>query len=367
MDAEKRDHINQAVISHLKEYISEVSPYLEEFFQKQRINAAKISPIAEDMVARFEDFIGGKRLRGSLTKLGYEIFGGKPTNDIYKASAIIEIIHGFGLMHDDIMDEDELRRKKPTMHIQYENLHADKYSDSKRDQKLFGTSMALNVGDLGPFYANLIIEDTDFAPEIKMGFLKRLSEIVIQTVHGQGLDVSSEQDNKPDEDTVMDIHKFKTAFYTISGPLQYGAILAGADTSDPRYQALEEFGIPVGIAFQLRDDELGMFSKSEKFGKPIYSDLRQGKNTVLFAKAFENASAEQLEILEAAHGNPDVTEEDLQKVNQILEDTGAVEYSQEISWDLVAQGKEHVSQITDNPEHKEMLDLVADFVVSRDK
>jgi geranylgeranyl diphosphate synthase type I len=165
----------------------------------------------------------------------------------------------------------------------------------------------------------------------------------------------------------MDIHKFKTAFYTIPGPLQYGAILAGVAEHDPRYKALEEYGIPVGIAFQLRDDELGMFSQQEKFGKPIYSDLRQGKNTVLFAKAFENANEEQLKVLNVMHGNPDVKEEDLHVINEILIETGALKYSEDLSRTLVEEGKAHINKITDNKNYKELLDLVADFVVTRDK
>lgn len=366
MDQHSKDLVNQKAKEYLKAYISDVTPFFSEFFAAQKERAKDISEVALDMVERYEDFIGGKRLRGALTKLGYEIFGGTNTKDILKASSVSEIIHGFGLMHDDIMDEDELRRNKPTMHIQYETLHKEKFFDSKRSGILFGTSMAINVGDLGPFYANLIIEGTDFPAEYKINFLRRVSEIVIQTVHGQGLDVTFEQYNIPQEDRVMDIHKFKTSFYTIPGPMQYGSILAGVDENSSEYKAIEKYGIPLGIAFQLRDDELGMFSQSEKFGKPIYSDLRQGKNTLLFAKAFEKATAAQLDFLKSVYGNPAVNIEDLAKVNQILIDTGSVEYSHELCDQLVAEGKKYISQVTKDKKHQELLDVVADYVVTRE-
>ncbi|MBP7928165.1 polyprenyl synthetase family protein [Patescibacteria group bacterium] len=359
--------VNQKAKEHLLDYISKVSPHFDSFFASQKEVSKNINEIALDMVVRYEDFIGGKRLRGALTKLGYDLFGGSPAfeEDVLKASSIIEIIHGFGLMHDDIMDEDELRRSKPTMHIQYEHVFDAKFSNSVRKKKLYGTAMAINVGDLGAFYANLIIDGTNFDPEIKMRFLKRVSQVVIQTVHGQGLDVTYELDSPPTEARVMDIHKFKTSFYTVPGPLQYGAILAGVSLEDPRYLALEKFGVPIGIAFQLRDDELGMFSTPEKFGKPIYSDLRQGKNTLLFAKAFELATPEQLAFLSSVHGNANVTESDLKKVNQILEESGSVAYSRELSWKLVEEGKLYIKDITQDPKQVELLEVLANYVVTR--
>ncbi len=367
MDDNSRAEINKNANEYLVGYISKVSPHFDNFFNSQKDFSKRIAPVALDMVERFDAFLGGKRLRGSLTKLGYDLFGGVECDDIYKASMVSEVIHGFGLIHDDIMDEDELRRSRPTMHIQYQNVHKEKFPHSKRSQKLYGTSMAINVGDLGPFYANLIINDTKFDPELKIRFLRRVSEVVIQTVQGQGLDVSYEQDETPSEEKVMAIHKFKTAFYTIPGPMQYGAILAGADESSTQYKAIEEYGLPLGIAFQLRDDELGMFSNQKELGKPIYSDLRQGKNTVLFAKAFENANPEQLKFLRSVHGNQDVKESDLKRVNEILIETGALEYSQKLSWKLVEEGKKHIAKITSDPKQRELLATLADYVVTREK
>ena len=367
MDDLTKQNINQKAKEHLLDFIDQITPHFNTFFQSQKDRAVKISPIAVGMVERYENFIGGKRLRGALTKLGYDIYGGSETEDILKVASIIEFIHGFALMHDDIYDQDDVRRKNPAMHKQFENVFDEKYAESKRDKELYGISMATNLGDIGSYYSNIVLTNTNFPPELKLKFLKRLSEIVIQTVYGQAMDITFELDNVPLEERVMRIHEYKTAYYTISGPLQYGALLAGVDEKDERYLALEEYGIPVGIAFQLRDDELGMFSQQEKFGKPIFSDLRQGKNTLLFSKAFEKANEEQYELLYSMHGNSNVTEEDLKKVNQIIIDTGALEYSKNLSRELVKKGKEQITKITDDKKHQDLLDLIADFVITRDK
>lgn len=358
--------INTRAEACLKAYIENIKPIVQNFFQEQKEVARAISPVAHEMVRVFEQFTGGKRLRGALTELSYNMFCGSPTPDIYKASFIIEIIHGFALMHDDIMDEDALRRGNPTVHVQYERIFDQRHSPGKRNKKLYGTSMAINVGDLGSYYSNLLIERTGFPAERKIAFLKRLSQILIQTIYGQGLDVTFELDPIPNEESVILIHTHKTAHYTIPGPLHYGAILAGISESDPRYKAIEAFGVPVGIAFQLRDDELGMFSNSKTLGKSTTSDLRQGKNTVLFAKAFERGTHAQVEYLKSVRGNPSVTEDDVQKVKTLLIETGALEYSKQVSAHLVEQGKQHIPDITKDPKYQDLLSLIADYVITRE-
>lgn len=366
MDEEKKAQVNQTAKDHLLAYINQSTPYFDEFFTMQKERAGEISLVAQDMVQRYADFIGGKRLRGALTKLGYDIFGGTLAEDIIKVSTIIEFIHGFALMHDDVYDQDEIRRKKPSMHKQYEQLFAEKFAHSKRKKELYGISMATNLGDIGSYYSNLILINTGFSADKKLSFLKRLSEIVIQTVYGQAMDITYELDNIPDEKKVMQIHKFKTAYYTISGPLQYGALLAGMEEGNSRYEALEKYGVPVGIAFQLRDDELGMFSNPEKFGKPIFSDLRQGKNTVLFSYAFEHATKEQYDFLYSVHGNQGVNESDLKRVNELLIETGALDYSHKLCQELISEGKKYIKDITDNQQHQNILDVIADYVVTRE-
>lgn len=366
MTSEKNDLAGQKVNNYLKDYVSKVTPKFEEFFEKQIKFSSEVSPIAVEMVEKYRDFIGGKRLRGALTKESYEMFGGEEEYDILKASMVVEIIHGFGLIHDDIMDQDNLRRNKPTLHKQYELENLEK-GFPKEKSKLYGTSMATMVGDLGPFYNNLILEEVNFPAERKVKVLKKISETILYTIYGQGLDVTYGQQNNPIEEQALRVHKYKTSYYTITGPLQYGAILAGAREDDSRFAALEKYGIPIGIAFQLKDDELGLFSETEKIGKPIFSDLRQGKVTLLFAKAFENADNTQLEFLKMVYGNPEASEKDLMKVREIVVETGALKYSRKLSAQLIEEGTSYVKKITSDERHQDLLNLIAEFVGARKK
>lgn len=351
----------------LGEYIKKASPFLESFLRDQKKRAGLVSPLATQMVGIYHDFIGGKRLRGALTFGSYQMFGGKAENDILKASAIVELIHAFGLMHDDIMDEDQLRRGKPTVHIRYRDLFKKKYpGNTRKNPEHFGISMALDVGDLGPFWANLILVGTKFPAVVKLRFLEILSETIITTIYGQGLDVHFESDPKPTLRKILQVHLFKTANYTITGPLRYGAVLAGASRKTNRYQALSLYGTPVGIAFQLRDDELGLFSTPEKLGKASDSDLKEGKNTLLFLKALENGRPEQKAFIKYAHGNRGITPVEVAAVRKIVTETGALEYSQRESRRLVEKGKRFIPQITANRRFQELLEVLADYVIERE-
>jgi len=364
---ERKRLVNENVKAYLSKHIGSVQPIAVRFFSEQRARAQIVSPVAEEMVDMCQRFVGGKNLRGALTVFGFELFGGTAASeDLYKASFAVEIIHACLLMHDDIMDEDTLRRGHPTIHVQYETIQSRRYASSTRNRRLFGTSMAINLGDLGPHYAALLLDGAAFSSDQKCAFHKRLSEVVIQTIYGQALDATYEQELNPTEEKVLEIHTYKTGYYTILGPLQYGALLAGVTEMNPRYRALERFGLPVGIAFQLRDDELGMFSTSEKLGKPISSDLRQGKNTIMFAHAFSHGSQKQIELLTQAYGNPNVSEADVERIREILIETGAVKRSQELSLTLVEQGKAAIPEITTDPELQAFLGMIAEYVITRD-
>lgn len=351
---------------YLKSYINKSRPFLDLFFEKRLFDSSKISPIASQMVTIYKKFMGGKNLRGALTYYSYKMFGGKSEEDILRASTIVEITHAFLLMHDDIMDQDALRRGQPTIHKQYEDIFKKRFPyNNRRTPEHFGTSLAINVGDLGPYFSNLILLDTHFDSNRKLDFLKILSETIITVAYGQSLDMFYESDLNPTLPKILRVHQFKTANYTINGPLKYGAVLAGLDTGLPHFKALDLYGTPVGIAFQLRDDELGMFSTEEELGKPADSDLKEGKNTLLFQKAFEKGTHEQVKFLKYAHGNHDISKADTNKVRQIIVDCGALEFSKKMGRRLVEKGKQYIPQITPDGKYQELLRITADYVIER--
>lgn len=347
--------------AYLKDYVKKATPFLDNFFKEKEKQAARISPLTAEMMKVYRHFMGGKSIRGSLTKLGYECFGGTDKKAILKASLLVEITHSFLLMHDDIMDQDHLRRGMPTIHVQYEHLHKRRYQ--KGNANHYGTCIALDLGDAGFMLANLILADSKFPPKAKERVLKRLNEVLLDTAFGQAIDVSYEYLDKVTEEDVIRVHHYKTANYTITGPLQYGALFAGA--SEEELKKIEKYGLPVGIAFQLRDDELGIFSEEDKLGKPIGSDIRENKNTILHIKALEWTNVKDRKFLESAYGNQNITRKDVVRVRQITEKTGALAYSQKLSRKLVEKGKKFVPEISSDPELQDTLYKMADFIIER--
>lgn len=351
--------------TYLKDYIKKVEPILHDFFEQKIIEAKKISPICEEMVGRYKEFtLGGKKLRGAEIKLGYEVFGGKDTQAILEASLVIEIIHSFFLIHDDVMDRDPLRRGRPTIHKQYEKIHCQSKRIQRGNPSHYGLCMAIDLGDVGCFLAYGLLAESSFPSEIKARAFGLLSKILLRTGHGQGLDVTYELYPKVSHEDVLRVHENKTAYYTVTGPLSLGAVLAGA--ADSEIKKIEPFGDPAGVAFQIRDDELGLFSDEKSLGKPVGSDVRENKNTLLHLEALEKAKKRDRKFLEYAYGNRDLTDEEVERVRKITIKTGAFAYSQNTGWGLVEEGKKHIKKITKDVYYQNLLARFADFMMARE-
>lgn len=349
--------------AYLKDYIKKTTPVLDEFFAEKAKEATAISPIVAEMLRIYRKFMGGKNIRGALTKLGYECFGGKNGKAILKASLMVEITHSFLLMHDDIMDRDVLRRSAPTVHVQYEDLHSKRYK--KGEANHYGLCMAIDIGDTGFVLSHLLLADSSFPDGTKIKVLRRFEEILLDTAFGQALDVNYEYFKEVDEDDVLRVHRYKAANYTITGPLQYGALFA--KMSEKKIGKIEKYGLPVGIAFQLRDDELGLLADEETLGKPIGSDVKENKNTILKIKALEWAKGKERKFLEGAYGNSNLNGKEFKQVQEITRKTGALAYSQKLSRRLVEKGKRFVPQITSDPKFQDTLYRMADFMIEREK
>ncbi len=205
----------------------------------------KFTPTLSSLIKAFiEANAGGKKLRGALMILGYKIAGGKKNGEILRLAGAYEILHACILAHDDIIDKSPKRRGR---HSLYQALGGDHY----------GISQAISLADYGFFLSIKIITGSNFPDKTKNKVIKKLSEVLVDTTIGQMLDIQ-----RGDALTIM---KLKTARYTIAGPLQIGAILAGAD--EGLIKRLEEFGENLGIAFQIRDDILDGEVQSVKQAK----------------------------------------------------------------------------------------------------
>ena len=342
--------------SYLKITADKIEREIEGILGDFRKEVNKINPKLIPLVDAFiEACQGGKRLRGTLVKLGYELATGPvdPRNDVLKIGAAYEIFHTSILAHDDIADQSSLRRGKPTL---YQALGGDHY----------GLSQALGLADIGFFLSAKLIADSNFSPQVKSKALSFFIQTIINTGLGQVLDVEVPHlGGERKEEDVISIHKLKTAQYTISGPLVLGAILAGAEQDLIR--ELGEFGENLGIAFQIQDDILGVFGDEKTLGKSVTSDIEEGKNTLLVTEALKKADAKQLRILEQYYGKGDLGDQGLKEVKKAFLETGSLDYSRQMGVKYVVKAKSIIPKITKDKIVVSILTEMADFLVEREK
>jgi geranylgeranyl diphosphate synthase type I len=272
----------------LAEYSRRLDPVFHEYFEAKMLEASGISPHCRNMVACIREFTlhGGKRIRPALVYYGYKCFADGNEDEILKASISMELLHSYLLIHDDIMDGDALRRNCPTVHKIYESTP---YAAAYRSAQDYGVAMGILAGDIGFGMAMDIILSAGFPIETRLRAARKLVDVATGVCHGQTLDIISSCNDEAGPDDAMLVNRYKTAFYTIEGPLCIGAALGGA--SDQDLAAFRDYALPLGEAFQIRDDILGLYGNQEKLGKPIGADLKEGKRTLLILKALDMADS----------------------------------------------------------------------------
>jgi geranylgeranyl diphosphate synthase type I len=308
---------------------------------------------------------GGKRLRGALVMAGYEMRGGTDQQMILQAAVAIEMIHTYLLITDDIADRSALRRGGPAAHVQFEEYH--RTEQLKGDQAHFGQSMAMTVALLGIHLAELKLEELAVAPGLKIKALQRLHTNLVHTIHGQLRDVLNECLLAPTEKDALGVAILKTAYYTFVNPLEMGIILAGGKKSE--LSVIRQYGVHAGVAFQLADDIIGIFSDETTSGKSASDDLREGKVTLLMQHALTRATPEQKKVLRAALGNPRLTHDDVVSCRNILTENGALKEVQAIANSYSQQA---ITALAKAPgvwqeNYVDFLRELAEYVVNRQK
>lgn len=354
-------------LDYLKTTAEEINQELDHFFKEWNKEVETVSPKLVDLNKHLvEASEGGKRLRGALVKLGYEMGKEKSEGlrgveglggldkEILKAAAAFEIFQTAILAHDDIIDKSPTRRGKPTI---YQALGGNHY----------GISQTICLGDIGYFLAVRLISQSNFPALRKSKAMSFFAQGMLETALGQMLDVELPYRDEPKEEVdALTIFRLKTARYTIVGPLQLGAILGGAKQTLLR--EIREFGESLGIAFQIQDDILGVFGEEDELGKSVTSDIEEGKNTLLIIRALQNADGQQKAVLERLYGKGKVDKEGLEEIRQVFKETKALEYSQKKAGELVAQAKKVIGEMGEiGEEHKKILTQMADFLVERNK
>lgn len=307
---------------------------------------------------------GGKRLRAAFCYWAFVGAGGDADDPkVIDAGAALEMLHSAALLHDDVIDGSDLRRGVPTVHIEHAQRHRER--ELRGDPSRFGAGVAILTGDLALVYGDRLLSG---APNQAAAVY---DEMRLEVNFGQYLDLVGAADRSGlAGDTGVErarrIMRYKTAKYTVERPLHLGAALAAplefADLEGP----LSRFGLPLGEAFQLRDDVLGVFGDPARTGKPVGEDLREGKPTMLASLAASRATGRGAELLAERFGAPDLGPDEIRQMQDIIESSGARASVEEEVADLVGRASAALPELPLLPEALSALGELAAFVAGRD-
>ncbi|MBD8869195.1 polyprenyl synthetase family protein [Nocardioides donggukensis] len=295
---------------------------LDDFLVEQSTRLAPLGSDAARLVEAARSSVsGGKRFRAAFCYWGFRSVaepGPEEEPALLRACAALELLHASALVHDDFMDASDTRRGRPATHRAFEAAHRE--AGWQGDSEQYGAAAAILLGDLLLTWADELLRRSGFGwdrigPAMEVFDLCR-SEVVT----GQFLDVSVQARGRADVEDAMTVLRYKSAKYSVERPLHVGAALAGAGAD--QLAALSAVGLPLGEAFQLRDDQLGVFGDPEVTGKPAGDDLVEGKRTVLVALALDGAEAAPARLLDSSLGRP-LTSEQVEALRGVIVDSGA--------------------------------------------
>ena len=299
---------------------------------------------------------GGKRLRPAFCACGFVGAGGTVDDDaVIAAGAALELVHTFALVHDDIMDGSEIRRGRDAVHRDFARRHEN--GAWRGPARRFGDGMAILVGDFALVYADVLLRGAP-APAHEV-----FDELRVELCVGQSLDLVGTATARADTATARCIATYKSGKYTVERPLHLGAALAGRlpELAAP----LSAVGLPMGEAFQLRDDVLGAFGEEAVTGKPVGDDLREGKPTPLVALATQRATGRDHDLL-ARLGAPDLTAADVADLQDLFVRTGALDDVEAAIDRLVVEARAALATAPVSDTARGWLDELAAYVAWRD-
>ena len=322
--------------------------------------------IATDLAAfggALEQLIsGGKRLRPMFCYWGWRATGAPDGVGILRAAASLELVQACALIHDDVMDRSDTRRGLPTAHRSFAALHDSLGWPGSGDN--FGTGAAILLGDLSLTWADEMLLSAELPPSDLLAAKPVFDEMRVEIMAGQYLDLVEQARGGGSRDRALRVVRFKSAKYTVERPLHLGAALAGG--SPELIKQLSIFGLPLGTAFQLRDDLLGVFGDPAVTGKPAGDDLREGKRTYLVAVAMERANPAQTRLLDTQLGNPNLTAAAVNDLQDVMRSTGAVDEVEQLITELTAQSLAALTNGSIAPAAAAALTALAHAATSRE-
>lgn len=365
----------------IEEFIAEVDSACETFLQARLAEVGAVSPAAEPVVHGLAEMLrGGKKLRPVLAWIGWRSTGSAAEHPAPRQLGVaLELFQAAALIHDDFIDHSDSRRGLPSFHRRFAELHRE--SGFSGDGEHFGASAAVLAGDLALSWAGEAFDEAartaagttfDTAADTAVDTARRIFRTMhTQVITGQYLDVRAElAPPEPTEEAAVaaarTVLRYKAAKYSTEHPLVLGAALAGAD--DALRTAWAQAALPLGEAFQLRDDLLGVFGDPQSTGKPVGDDLREGKRTELVAYAMFRSRPADAQELESMLGDPSLSPAQVERALEILTAAGAAEEVERSIDTLTAQSRKLRADVEDLGVPAEVLDdfdILAERLVRR--
>ena len=301
-----------------------VTADLADYLAGRRAECADIAEEYADAVDDLTRFVlaGGKRLRPTFAWWGWRAAGGlDDPSAVLRAVSALELIQACALVHDDLIDDSATRRGETTVHARWAARHAG--AAWTGDPTRFGAAVAILLGDVALAWADDMLHESGVDPVALARARPAWQAMRTEVLGGQFLDVQGHASSDSSPETALRISRYKTAAYTVERPLHLGAAIAGAD--DTTIAALRRYGTDLGIAFQLRDDLLGVFGDPAVTGKPAGDDLREGKLTLLVALTRAHPDRTTAAVVERAVGDPHLDPEGVAAAREALLSLGVVD------------------------------------------
>jgi len=340
-----------------------VGKALDAFVSARRPTLETVSDELVPVADALADFLaeGGKRVRPAFCYWGWRGAGGADCDEIIAAAAALELLHACALIHDDVIDGSDRRRGRASVHRRFAALH--RMAGWQGDPDAFGEAAAILLGDLCLTWSDQLLADSGLPSDALRRGSAGYDVMRTELMAGQYLDLLGQVSGEASVDRALRVARFKTAKYTVERPLLLGAALAGAP--EQVRATYTEYGVPLGEAFQLRDDVLGVFGDPGTTGKPAGDDLREGKRTVLVATAIDRAGVTDEARIRRWLGDPGLDGPELAALRGIIVDTGALDEVEGMVAELTARALDALVGAPIEPEAGEVLAELAIAATAR--
>ena len=317
-----------------------------------------LAPVADQLRAFVR---GGKRIRPALLLLGYAAGGGTDDDAVMGPALALELLHTCALAHDDVIDRADTRRGEPTIHRAFAATHAQ--AGWPGDGAAYGEAVAILLGDLAFVLADELFLRGDVAPAHLLAGFARFTRLREEVMAGQYLDLWAATSRTTDRDLAERVAAMKSGWYSVARPLEVGALLAGA--APDLVAGLGRFGDPLGRAFQVRDDLLGVFGETAETGKSTLGDLAEGKRTLLIAEAAARLDPATWQAVDGQLGDPDLDAAQGARIREALVASGARAAAEDYVREQIALARGELGRLALPPDVAAALGDLADYLGAR--